>query len=332
MERSSIRLKCWLQTLAVSALVVGCSKNQSSELLVVEDVIPPVHSSAVKVQSRTVQSPPQEEPAVDPTRMDAAEYVPRKRAAAAQADHTGLSRSVLSDSTREQPHGSPRHGHAPLQQQESSTKAPRASVDSPVNVGAQEQREDVDPPSSAAGAASPWHHLLNAPTTQGEPIIPVEPLDLQKEREALDALVLPDGDPRAALIGCWRQVGGATGADFGNGGYTQSFVLFRTDGLLDLVRFYGTDRTIRLVKRYDYVVASEGVISLGLSKEYRPQFPPRVQRLPGRDGEIMVIAPPAITLPCKLKYTASNDTIELHRKKYERVKLDRPAESDSSDH
>jgi len=316
-----VRSDIWSGVFLVCVLV-GCSNSRSSESLIEETM--PLASSPDAAPSSAVQSPPPDAPTVPPatTRTASEDY---RRTVAAQTDFTGL----RWDGTVQERPQSTRPHHDELQSQRND--ASEAPVATPKTTAAHEHDADPDQLSSPTSAASDrWHQLLQAPATQGEPLLPIEPLDLEEQRIALDALVLPEGDPRAAVIGCWRQVDSAKNSDFGNGGYTQSFLFFRTDGLLDLVRVYGTDGTIRLIKRYDYVIASKRVVSLGLSEEYRPRFPNRAQRIPGKDGETIVIAPPTLALPCKLKYSASGDVLELHGKTYERVSLPSSPNEDSN--
>jgi len=152
-------------------------------------------------------------------------------------------------------------------------------------------------------------------------VYPVAPEVSGVSADMINALKLADTDPRRKFIGIWQQSGGAADADFGHGGYRQTVLVFRTDGVLDVIRFYGENSETRVDTRLMYAVAVDN--SLTISQDPKLSGVSRTSdlKLPGVDGKSGVIAAaPKLKLPAKLSPSINAEEMTLDGKLYRKRK------------
>lgn len=148
-----------------------------------------------------------------------------------------------------------------------------------------------------------------------EIVYPSEPAEVELDLTLIDAMRLPEADVRRTLVGMWTQSGGSATPDFGPGGYSQSTLVFRTDGVLEIVRFYGNHSEVRIDSVLDYQITSDGQLALG----NKPEFV-RGATMPIIAGSWGPTGPPRF--PMTLRYSMDLQTLVLDGKRY------RPRSSD----
>jgi hypothetical protein len=142
-----------------------------------------------------------------------------------------------------------------------------------------------------------------------EIVYPAEPAAVDLDINLIDAMRLPATDSRRTLVGVWTQSAGPATADFASGGYSQSTLVFRTDGILEIVRFYGSASEIRLDAVLDYNITATGQVVIGSKREFTQGA--SMSFVPGSWG-------PAgrPQFPMTLKYSVEGETLLLNDKRY----------------
>jgi hypothetical protein len=152
-------------------------------------------------------------------------------------------------------------------------------------------------------------------------VYPVAPEVSGVSSDMINALKLADTDPRRKFIGIWEQSGGTADADFGHGGYRQTVLVFRTDGVLDVIRFYGENSETRVDSRLMYAVAVDNALTISQDPKLSGVSRASDLRLPGIDGKNGIIAAaPKLKLPAKLSPSINAEEMTLDGKVYRRRK------------
>jgi len=154
-----------------------------------------------------------------------------------------------------------------------------------------------------------------------EIVYPEAPLRIEVSREQIDALTLPLADPARPIIGIWRQVGGDNAADFAEGNYTRAVLVFRTDGVVEVVRWFGPKGEIRLDSRFRYAVAADERLHI-LPVRKGPGGPRQPYTLPLGAGQSVRVEPPAAKLPVALTFERREERLVIGGKVYQRVSGD----------
>jgi hypothetical protein len=133
----------------------------------------------------------------------------------------------------------------------------------------------------------------------------------------IDALQLPANDPRRPVVGIWEQISGGNSADFAEGKYSRTVLLFRTDGILEIVRWYGQQHEVRVDSKLSYTMISGGRIRLnskggtGSTKPYS---------IPLGNGRSSTVQPAKVQFPVELKFSQNGDQLVLADKVYQKTK------------
>ncbi len=195
---------------------------------------------------------------------------------------------------------------------------------------------DASPPPADASdtdavAAGPTEEGVAGTPRRPTPIIPAEveessdrpqiaypqaPEPVAVSREQIDALSLPSTDPKRAVVGVWQQVAGQPTADFAEGGYGATVLVFRTNGVLEVVRWWGRDGEIRTDSQYAYTVGSDNTLTISADDAEEPAVGGRVLRVPLADGGEARIEPPSLQLPARLSYRRAKDRLRIGGKTY----------------
>ena len=152
-------------------------------------------------------------------------------------------------------------------------------------------------------------------------VYPVAPAVSGVSADMINALKLADTDPRRKFIGIWEQSGGLSDADFAHGGYRQTVLVFRTDGVLDVIRFFGEQSETRIDSRLMYAVGADN--SLTISQDPKLSGVSRTSdlKLPGIDGKGGIVAvAPKLKLPAILNPSISAEEMTLDGKVYRKRK------------
>jgi len=156
-----------------------------------------------------------------------------------------------------------------------------------------------------------------APTASEAIVYPEAPTPIEVTTEQVDALRLPATDPKRPIIGIWEQAGGDHSADFAEGNYARTVLVFRTDGVLEVVRWFGAAREIRPDSMLTYTVPTEDRMRLELPHGSRGANP-RAYSIP-LGGETSVrIEPRIMSFPATLTYTQQDARLVLNGKTYHR--------------
>jgi hypothetical protein len=194
--------------------------------------------------------------------------------------------------------------------------APRAAMDAetPMNptVGAPGRN---DPPAGAGSTQAVWGP---APDTAGVGLVyPSAPPAAAVSAAMIDALQLADSDPKRKVVGVWEQADGPADADFANGGYRQTVLTFRTDGVLDVTRYYGERNQVRIDSRFNYMVKADGTLEISSSTKHAAPERPGPLRIPaGKNGQALVVEAPSTPLPATLRWTRDDQGLIVGAKTY----------------
>ena len=157
-----------------------------------------------------------------------------------------------------------------------------------------------------------------ASTPSGEIVYPEAPPPIAVSREQVDALRLPSTDPKRPIIGIWEQVGGDNSADFAEGNYTRTVLVCRTDGVLEVVRWFGAAREIRLDSKLNYTVTTGDRIRLELPRGSSGANR-RAYSIPLGDGMSVHVDPIQAEFPGSLTFTQNDGKIVIDGKTYRHV-------------
>lgn len=158
----------------------------------------------------------------------------------------------------------------------------------------------------------------NDGATRSDIVLPNAPKELNLDMSKLNGAQLPDADERRKVVGTWVQVGGDNGPDFGFGDFAEAFVVFRTDGVVEFIRFFGPDRTVRFNRQLKYTV-DQGNIKFEENTTKPQSF--RAVSVPAADGKSTIKArPPVASLPSTLEYQSTAITIRIGNRTFHRTK------------
>ncbi len=132
----------------------------------------------------------------------------------------------------------------------------------------------------------------------------------------IDALQLPANDPRRPVVGIWEQISGGNSADFAEGNYSRTVLLFRTDGILEIVRWYGDKYEIRIDSKLSYTMISGGKIRLNSKGKTGSK---KAYSIPLGNGKSTTVRPATARFPAELKFSANADQLVLAEKVYQKT-------------
>lgn len=151
-----------------------------------------------------------------------------------------------------------------------------------------------------------------------EIVYPEAPPSVAVSREQIDALKLPLTDPKRPIIGVWTHVGGGNSADFAEGNYTRAVLIFRTDGVLEIVRWFGPQHEIRLDSKFNYTVTANQSIRVELPREGSTGTR-QAYSIPLGDGKSVRVEPATATFPTDLTYKCEDGRLTIDTKTYRRA-------------
>jgi len=172
---------------------------------------------------------------------------------------------------------------------------------------------------ATASARDTWSDLLQVSDELVDALLPAPPPEIEASLAVLDSLTLPDGDRRRDFIGVWVQTGGANTPDFFVGGQRATLLVFRTDGLCDVIRTFDDASTVRVARRFDYLVEADGTVVLGSDPKRRPTLDRRERNVPLPGGGTATVRPPAQPLPVRLESKVEGVELTLDGRRYRRV-------------
>lgn len=189
-----------------------------------------------------------------------------------------------------------------------------ASVDS--GQDATGERESA---AGKAGKAKPRRDVWGGKAAGGSVglVYPVAPPQAGVTAEMIDSLRLPDNDPRKPVVGVWEQSAGANGPDFAHGGYTQTVLVIRSDGTINISRYYGPASEVRLETTLAYTIPSAGRVELRQVDGSKAPAESKELRLP-LSGKEYIASPPTVKMPVTFEYRAEEGTLSLGGKTYRR--------------
>ncbi len=151
-----------------------------------------------------------------------------------------------------------------------------------------------------------------------EIVYPEAPPPIAVTREQIDALRLPPTDLKRPIVGIWEQVGGDNSADFAEGNYTRTVLVIRTDGVLEVVRWFGAAREIRLDSKLNYSVTTGDHIRLELPRGSSGASR-RAYSIPLSDGMSVRVDPIQAEFPTPLRFKQDHGELVIGGKTYRRV-------------
>lgn len=155
-------------------------------------------------------------------------------------------------------------------------------------------------------------------TAPGKIVYPEAPPPIEVSREQVDALRLPSTDPMRPIIGIWEQVDGDNSADFAEGNYTRTVLVFRTDGVLEVVRWFGSESEIRLDSKLNYTATVDSRVRLesprGNSGASRQSY-----TVPLSDGMSVRVDPIQAQFPALLTFEQNSGELVIDGKTYRHV-------------
>jgi hypothetical protein len=195
-----------------------------------------------------------------------------------------------------------------------STSEVEAAADS--GQDATGERESA---SGKAGKAKPRRDVWGGKATGGSVglVYPAAPPQAGVTAEMIDSLRLPDNDPRKPVVGVWEQSAGANGPDFAHGGYTQTVLIIRSDGTINISRYYGPSSEVRLETTLAYTITNAGRVELRQIDGSKAPAQSKELRLP-LSGKEYIASAPVVKMPVTFEYRAEEGTLSLGGKTYRR--------------
>jgi len=141
------------------------------------------------------------------------------------------------------------------------------------------------------------------------------PIDI--DLTLVDAIKLPDGDPRREIIGIWEQVAGSNDPDFAHGDYSKSVLTFRNDGVLDIARFYGAHGEVRVNRQLAFRIENSRLVVA--ATQGADAIATDLPLAAGANGTTIVARKPKSALPTMLGYSAKADSIAIEGRTYKRI-------------
>lgn len=332
---------------AVSTIAVGCASSKPVAKVPQDEVAAPIrrHDSAGRPQSPPAATTPS---IVAPG--SSASQAPSERIAGGQTEHDrgttsrgrempGAAASTVDPGRSEvgtQPQPAPSVPPAAdigsergaIVEAPAEAAAAPATVPSPSDVpGPSSPTTGVPPPEAgpvgpAVGdkAASPsvdagWGP---APTKVGKLGVvkpATRPTDI--DPTLVDAIKLPNGDPRREIIGIWEQVGGSNDPDFAHGDYSKSILTFRNDGVLDVARFYGPRGEVRVNRQLTFRIEDSKLVLA--ATQGADAIATDLPLAAGPNGATIVARKPKSTVPTRLGYSAKPESIAIEGRTYKRI-------------
>jgi len=154
-------------------------------------------------------------------------------------------------------------------------------------------------------------------------VLPTAPNTPDVSPDMVDALKLPEADLRRRVVGMWEQIDGPRTSDIAHGGYKRNVLVFRTDGRVDIIRFFGDGGEVRLNARLAYAVEEHGITFSVSTKAKAPAT--RTLNLTDESGRPLVAQAPATALPATVPYATAQDQLTLAGRIFRRTK---PADPD----
>lgn len=175
----------------------------------------------------------------------------------------------------------------------------------------------------ARATAEVWGPAPGADGSAPGIVLPTAPSTPDLTLEMVDALKLPESDLRRRVVGMWEQVDGPRTADIAHGGYARNILIFRTDGRVDIIRFFGGRGEVRLNARLAYAVQEQGITFSVSTKSKAPVG--RSLSLTDEGGHALVAQAPVTTLPATVQYSSGPDQLILGGRTFRRTKQSEPA-------
>jgi len=147
------------------------------------------------------------------------------------------------------------------------------------------------------------------------------PIDI--DPTLVDAIKLPDGDPRRQVIGVWEQVSGSSDPDFAHGDYSKSILTFRNDGVLDVARFYGPRDEVRVNRQLVFRIENSNLVIA--TTQGADATSTDLALAAGPNGTTIPARKPKAALPTRIGYTAKPDSIVIDGRTYKRIHPGVPA-------
>lgn len=222
------------------------------------------------------------------------------------------------------PHAADPQGATPAPTSGASSGSPGAETSdarhekSPTSGAPQSDGPSAKP--APAKARPGWFD--DEDTGRYEIVLPTAPKELNVDLSKLNGAALPDADERRNVIGAWVQTAGGNGPDLGFGDFTEAFVVFRTDGVAEFIRFFGPNRAVRFNRQLKYTV-DQGKIKFELGSEKSQAF--KAVTVPSSDGKSTLKArPPSTSLPSTLEYDATSTAMRIGSRKFQRTETVKP--------
>ncbi len=141
------------------------------------------------------------------------------------------------------------------------------------------------------------------------------PIDI--DPTLVDAIKLPDGDPRREIIGIWEQVGGSNDPDFAHGDFSKSILTFRNDGVLDVARFYGQRGEVRVNRQLGFRIENTKLVLA--ATQGADAIATDLPLAAGPNGATIVARKPKSAFPTRLGYSARPESIAIEGRTYKRI-------------
>ena len=129
---------------------------------------------------------------------------------------------------------------------------------------------------------------------------------------------LPATDPKRPIVGIWEQVRGDNSADFAEGNYTRTVLVFRTDGVLEIVRWFGSENEIRVDSKLNYTATARDRIRLELPRGSSGGSR-RGYSIPLGDGMSVFVQPIKTQFPAALGFRQNDGELVIDGKTYRHV-------------
>jgi len=214
-----------------------------------------------------------------------------------------------------------------------STPVESGSQDAPSNPELRAENETTGKGGSEAAPSSSSSDLPDSAWRSnlpegGEEAVGALVFPREPDRAGLDAadveeLRLPETDTTQPLIGAWRQSAGGDAADFAPGGYSDSILIFRRAGQLDVIRYFGPDRNMQLDSRFRYSTEKDKRVDIkpgADADDQQGRLADGAVTIPlGTNGERVTIQPRASDPPLTVPYELEDETLKLDGKTYQRL-------------
>jgi hypothetical protein len=341
------RLLVTIGLVAVSTIGVGCAGSKPVAKVPQDEEASPIqrHDSAGRLQS----APAAATPSIVASESSISQ-APSGRIAGGQAEHdrgtTSRGREMPAAAARSVV---PSRSAVGAQPQPATSLPPAAAIGSERGAIVQapaQTASDRATVRSATNAKGPFSPAAGVPPPEAGPRAPVvgekaaapsvdagwgpaptkigklgvvkpttRPIDV--DPTLVDAITLPNGDPRREIIGIWEQVGGGNDPDFAHGDYSKSILTFRNDGVLDVARFYGPRGEVRVNRQLAFHIEDSKLVLA--TTQGADAIATDLPLAAGPNGTTIVARKPKSALPTKFGYSAKPESITVEGRTYKRV-------------